>query len=341
MSAESAVLPAPAATGRHCAEPQIEARDLHKVYPGGVRALDGLSFRVDTGTVFALVGPNGAGKTTAVKILTTLSKPTSGQAWVGGVDVIGAPGRVRRLIGCVTQHSSVDLTATGRENLMLQGRLYRLAARELKEQVSVLLETFDLAETADRPARTYSGGMQRRLDLAMGLIHRPQVLFLDEPTVGLDPEARAALWALISGLARRESLTVLLTTHYLDEADNLAAQLAIVDRGRVVACGSPQELRGELRGDAIHAELRADFAEDLVHAALARADGVRNLMIDGNQLHAQVDDGPAAVPVLLTSLESAGIGVASVTMARPSLADVYLRYAGRSFRAADSGRSRS
>src|SRR5262245_65568307 len=220
----------------------IDARGLVKTYPGDVRALDGLSFEVEAGTGVGLLGPNGAGKSTTVKTLTTLSRADEGEAFVAGVDVLRDPARVRRSIGVVTQRSGVDPQATGRENLVLQGEIHRLARSALRARTDELLARFDLVDAADRLARTYSGGMQRRLDIAIGLVHRPAVLFLDEPTTGLDPEARTTMWEEIARLAADEGLTVLLTTHYLEEADRLASRLAIVDRGRVVAEGSPSEL---------------------------------------------------------------------------------------------------
>jgi ABC-2 type transport system ATP-binding protein len=308
----------------------IEARELTKTYGKDVRALDGLGFTVEAGTVFGLLGPNGAGKSTTVKILTTLSRPDSGQATVAGVDVLAHPGRVRRAIGLVAQRSGVDLEATGRENLTLQGQVYGLRGAELRGRVGELLERFGLAEAADRVARGYSGGMQRRLDIAMGLIHRPRVLFLDEPTTGLDPEVRADMWAEIAHLSA-EGLTILLTTHYLEEADRLAGRLAIVDRGRVVAEGSPNELKGELRGDAIQVELGDPEPDGRAHAALDRVPGVWEVTIEGRSLRARTDDGSAAVPAVLQALEAGGLRVASVTIARPSLDDVYLRHTGRSF----------
>jgi ABC-2 type transport system ATP-binding protein len=307
----------------------IEARELTKTYGKDVRALDGLGFTVEAGTVFGLLGPNGAGKSTTVKILTTLSRPDSGQARVAGVDVLAHPERVRRAIGLVAQRSGVDLEATGRENLTLQGQVYGLRSAELRGRVGELLERFGLAEAADRVARGYSGGMQRRLDIAMGLIHRPRVLFLDEPTTGLDPEVRADMWAEIAHLSA-EGLTILLTTHYLEEADRLAGRLAIVDRGRVVAEGSPNELKGELRGDAIQVELGDPEPDGRAHAALDRVPGVWEVTIEGRSLRARTDDGSAAVPAVLQALEAGGVRVASVTIARPSLDDVYLRHTGRS-----------
>jgi ABC-2 type transport system ATP-binding protein len=316
-------------------EPAIEARGLVKSYPKGVTALQGLSFAVAPGTIFGLLGPNGAGKSTAVKILTTLAQPDEGRATVAGIDVVAAPDRVRRTIGAVSQGSGVDVQATGRENLRLQGHIYGLHGRSLEHRVDELLERFGLAEAADRVARGYSGGMQRRLDIAMALVHDPQVLFLDEPTTGLDPEVRADMWQQISSLSANQGKTVLLTTHYLEEADQLAARLAIVDRGKVVAEGTPDALKRELRGDAIHVELAAS-QNGRVQQALAELEAVREVAVEGRSLRARADDGGRAVPALLQALEAHGIAVTEVRVARPSLDDVYLRYAGRTFDAADA-----
>jgi ABC-2 type transport system ATP-binding protein len=285
--------------------------------------------------VFGLLGPNGAGKSTTVKVLTTLSRPDSGEARVAGIDVLAEPVRVRQAIGVVSQRSGVDVQATGRENLVLQGQLHGLYGRELAQRVDSLLERFGLADAADRIAGTYSGGMQRRLDIAMGLIHTPQVLFLDEPTTGLDPEVRAGMWKEISRLAADEGLTILLTTHYLEEADRLAQRLAIVDRGRVVAEGSPEQLKAELRGDAILIELAEREAGRRVNGALQEVPGVREVAIDGGSLRARADDGGRAVPMVLAALEAQSVPVAAVTVSRPSLDDVYLRYTGRAFSEAD------
>src|SRR5579859_7250330 len=313
----------------------IVVSDLVKTYGSKVRALDGLSFAVESGTVFGLLGPNGAGKSTAVKILTTLSRPDSGAADVAGIDVVRSPDRVRRIIGCVSQKSGFDRQATGRENLMLQGHMYGMHGAALKDRVSELLDRFDLTEASGRIARTYSGGMQRRLDIAMGLIHRPRVLFLDEPTTGLDPEVRAGMWDEISLLAREEGITILLTTHYLEEADRLAHRLVIVDRGRVVAEGSPDELKSSMGGDTIYVDLQTGQVHDAALRALQRVEGVHETSIDESTVRARAGSGAATVPVVLAALEADGVGVASVTVARPSLDDVYLRYAGRAFDRAD------
>jgi ABC-2 type transport system ATP-binding protein len=317
----------------------IEAKGLVKTYPGDVRALDGLGLEVEQGTIFGLLGPNGAGKSTTVKILTTLSRPDEGEARVAGIDVLRDPGNVRRRIGVVGQRGGLDSQATGRENLVLQGEVHRLPKPGLRARADELLDRFGLSDAADRIARTYSGGMQRRLDIALGLIHRPEVLFLDEPTTGLDPEVRAAMWDEISRLAAEDGLAILLTTHYLEEADRLASRLAIVDRGRVVAAGSPEQLKSELRGDAIELELAAPATNGKVPAALAAVDGVHDIVLDGIALRARADSGPARVPAVLAALDSAGVDVAAVIVARPSLDDVYLRHAGRRFDDSDERRA--
>ncbi|HEY0760318.1 MAG TPA: ATP-binding cassette domain-containing protein [Acidisarcina sp.] len=313
----------------------IEARDLVKTYPNKVRALDGLTFSVQTGVIFALLGPNGAGKSTTVKILNTLSRADSGTARVSGFDVKRDAGRVRFAIGCVAQKPGSDLAASGRENLTLQGKIYGIAGSALKQRVGELLERFNLADAADRMVRTYSGGMQRKLDIAMGLIHRPHVLFLDEPTTGLDPEARAEMWDEVARLAS-EGLTVLLTTHYLEEADRLASRVAIVDRGKVVVEGTPEQLKGELFGDAVQIDLLELATDGRAGEVLGRLEGISEVSIQGPSIRARAQLGATAVPSMLAALESSGLRVASVRVNRPSLDDVYLRYTGRSFSQAES-----
>ncbi|MFI6351318.1 ATP-binding cassette domain-containing protein [Streptomyces sp. NPDC050743] len=320
--------------------PAVEARRLVKTYPGDVTALNGMDITVAPGTVFGLLGPNGAGKSTTVKILTTLARPDSGTAAVAGHDVLRHPDRVRRAIGVVAQQSGADPVATGRENLQLQGRLYGLAGTALNRRVDELLERFSLADAARRPVKGYSGGMRRRLDVALGLVHRPEVLFLDEPTTGLDPEARTAMWEEIGRLAGEEGLTILLTTHYLEEADRLAERVAIVDRGRIVVEGTPDALKGELRGDAVHLELGEPVGEagrTLLTGALTALPGVHEALCEGRRISVRADDGAATVPALLAALDRAGVTVSSATVARPSLDDVYLRHAGRRYAEAEAG----
>jgi ABC-2 type transport system ATP-binding protein len=313
----------------------IVVEGLEKTYGRRVRALDGVSFRVHEGEVFGLLGPNGAGKSTTVRVLATLTEPDAGRAEVAGRDVFREPAAVRGVIGYVPQQSGVDRAATGRENLVLQGRVHGLRGRALAERIDELLETLGLAGAADRIVRTYSGGMKRRLDIGLGLIHRPTVLFLDEPTTGLDPEARAGMWDELGRLAERERLTVLLTTHYLEEADQLADRLAIVSRGRVVVEGTPEGLKRELSGDAVTVELadgRAGDAEVAVRALAPVCDASE----DGRLVRARVENGGRAVPKILAALEASGIPVASVTVSRPSLDDVYLHFTGRDFRTEDA-----
>jgi len=308
----------------------IVAEDLRKSYGKGVLALDGLSFTVPAGTIFGVLGPNGAGKSTTVRILCTLSRADSGRATVAGADVTADPQGVRRRIGYVGQNSGVDKEATGRENLLLQGRLQGLGGAALSGRVDELLEVIDLKAAQHRVVRTYSGGMKRRLDIAMGLVHRPQVLFLDEPTTGLDPESRAAMWGEVRRLSEVEALTILLTTHYLEEIDRLASAMVIVDRGRVVAEGTPETLKRRLEGDTIRAQLAqaAQSGEARACAERLGLKGVRALE-DGRVLSARAANGAQAVPGLLSALEQAGVRVDEVAVARPSLDDVYLTLTGR------------
>jgi len=317
----------------------LAAVELVKTYRPGrkaapVQALDGLSIEVEQGTVFALLGPNGAGKSTTVRILTTLSRPDSGQAWVAGLDVLLRPDDVRRSIGLVSQKPSGDPMATGRENLVLAARIQGLTAADASARAQQLLDRFALAPAADRLVKTWSGGMARKLDVALGVVHSPRVLFLDEPTTGLDPEARAEMWAEISRLAAEEDVTVLLTTHYLDEADRMAGRLAIVDSGRVVVEGTPDALKRQLHGDTVQVQLAGPGAVLAGMAALRGLPHLHDVTTEGPVLRARADGGAGAVPAVLTALEQAGLTAVSVTVGRPSLDDVYLRYVGRSFEVA-------
>jgi ABC-2 type transport system ATP-binding protein len=315
----------------------IAVEGLERTYGKDVRALDGVSFAVREGEIFGLLGPNGAGKSTTVRVLATLTKADAGRAVVAGHEVEREPDAVRRAIGYVAQQSGVDLEATGRENLLLQGHLQGMGGADLDTRVAELLDLLGLADAKDRVVRGYSGGMKRRLDIGLGLIHRPRVLFLDEPTTGLDPEARAAMWEELERLAAMESLTVLLTTHYLEEADKLANRLAIVSRGRIVAEGTPEGLKQTLRGDSVTAELEDGDGRAAEGAEAVRAvAGVLDVSADGHVLRARVENGGRAVPGILSALEARDLAVASVTLSRPSLDDVYLHYTGRDFKTDDT-----
>ncbi|MFG2138760.1 ATP-binding cassette domain-containing protein [Streptomyces sp. NPDC048650] len=323
----------------HVADPAVEAVDLVKSYPAGknkppITALRGLSFAAAKGTVFGLLGPNGAGKSTTVKVLSTLSAADSGSARVAGIEVGTRPEQVRRVIGFLSQKSGTDPMGTATENLLLAGRLHGMSRRDAMARARELLDTFGLADAANRLVQTYSGGMARKLDVALCLMHRPQVLFLDEPTTGLDPHARSEMWAEVARLAGDEQMTVLLTTHYLEEADHLADRLAIVDKGTVVAAGTPNELKSGLRGDAVHVELAQ--ADNRALAVLQTVPQLRDVTMDGSAVRGRTDDGARALPPVLAALEEAGMAVRSATLARPSLDDVYLRHTGHSFDA-DAG----
>ena len=311
----------------------IVVEDLRKHY-GDVQALNGVSFKVAEGEVFGLLGPNGAGKTTTVKVLSTLTKPDSGRAEVVLQDVVKDPNGVRRSIGYVPQTSGVDRDATGRENLMLQGRIQRMQGTQLKARVDELLELVGIEDAANRVVRGYSGGMKRRLDVALGLVHRPRVVFLDEPTTGLDPEARVTMWEELGRIADREALTILLTTHYLEEADHLANRLAIVSRGEVVVEGTPNQLKQGLEGDSVTVEL-ADGKTAEARRVIEGLAGVREVRAEGRQLRSRVESGARAIPQILSALDRTGIAVEAVDSHRPSLDDVYLHFTGRHFRSED------
>jgi ABC-2 type transport system ATP-binding protein len=311
----------------------IVVQDLRKRY-GEVQALDGVSFAVHEGEVFGLLGPNGAGKSTTVRSLVTLTTPDSGSASVAGHDVLSEQNAVRRVIGYVPQDSGVDELGTGRENLMLQGRVQGMKGKDLRARTETLLELVGITDAADRIVKTYSGGMRRRLDIALGLVHRPRVLFLDEPTTGLDPEARVVMWDEVSRLARAESLTILLTTHYLEEADQLADRLAIVSQGKVVVEGTPGELKAGLRGDAVHVEVENAVVAE-AQRILATVGAPPEQVLEGRTIVSRVENGGRALPGIISALETAGIAVASVSLSRPSLDDVYLHFTGREFAAED------
>ena len=303
-----------------------------------VEAVRGITFAVPGGTVFGLLGPNGAGKTTTLRMLTTLLPIDGGTATVAGVDVARQPATVRQRIGYVSQAGGADDLATGRENLRLQGALYGAARGQLEGRVAELVERLDLSPFADRRVRTYSGGQRRRLDVALGLVHRPQVLFLDEPTTGLDPQNRAHLWEHVRSLAD-DGTTVVLTTHYLEEADALCDQVVIVDHGLVVAEGTPDALKREVVGESLALTVRDAGRLGEALGAVRAVDGVLDGTIDGAEVRLRVHDGSAVLPAVLGMLQARGVDVESVNLARPSLDDVFLARTGRSLRDAGGPRT--
>ena len=313
--------------------PVIRASGLRKQY-GEVKALDGLDLEVREGTVFGLLGPNGAGKTTTVKILTTLERADQGQASVLSLDVARDPAKVRAAIGYVPQELSADRYLTAREGLDFFARLYHLGAEARKKRVAELLELVDLTAAADRQVRTYSGGMKKKLDLACGLIHEPKVLFLDEPTLGLDVESRRAVWDHVASL-RSRGTTVILCTNDMAEADRLCDEIAILDRGKVVIQGTPADLRAGLGGDVVVIEPQDPDQVDAAERALASLDFVRESWREGHALYIGVARNETALPLLLDALKKFDVAVASVAYRRPDLAEVFVKHAGRRFAEAD------
>ncbi len=303
----------------------IEAQGLTKSY-GDVRALDGVDLTAPTGTVLGLLGPNGAGKTTAVRILTTLLPADGGSARVAGLDVATEAAELRGRIGLAGQYAAVDENLTGFENLQMVGQLYHLPKGEPKVRATELLERFDLAEAGGRLVRTYSGGMRRRLDLAAALVARPPVLFLDEPTTGLDPRSRAGLWETIEGRVA-DGTTVLLTTQYLDEADRLADRISVIDHGQVIAEGSSDELKDQVGGESLEVTLEsADEAEAAV-AALAEVASQRP-ELDGVVLRVPIAERKGMIAAAVQRLNEAGVGIDDIAMRRPTLDDVFLKLTG-------------
>ncbi len=305
-------------------DPTIVVEDVRKQF-GEVVALDGVSFAVEAGTVLGLLGPNGAGKTTAVRILTTILPVEHGRASVLGIDVAQYPESVRLRIGLAGQYAAVDEVLTGRENLRLVGRLCHLPKREAAARADELLGRFGLSDAGDRSLKTYSGGMRRRLDLAAALVHRPPVLFLDEPTTGLDPGSRLDLWAIIGELVA-DGTTVLLTTQYLEEADRLADQIVVIDHGRVIAEGTASELKGRIGSTHIEVSVALDDV-DRTRAALSSV-GTPTLADTANGVAIQVADGSRAVVAAVRALDAAGIAVEGVDVREPTLDDVFLELTG-------------
>jgi ABC-2 type transport system ATP-binding protein len=315
----------------------IHVEGLRKIYGDKTEALKGITFEVREGEFFGFLGPNGAGKSTTIKILITLLEKTSGIASVLGFDSSRHPDEIRRRIGYAAQETGIDDDLTGRENLELQGRLYHLPKAKLRERVDELLDLMDLTQDANRSAGSYSGGMRKRLDLATGLIHSPRVLFLDEPTTGLDPQNRAALWKYLERLNREEKLTIFLTTHYMEEADRLCHRLAIIDHGHIMTEGAPADLKQQLGGDVISLTFRENGVP-LDKQLAAASTRLQNLeLVSGvnswdHGLNVIVREGGAAVPLVLRDLEGDGISVDRLSLTSPSLDDVFLKYTGHSIR---------
>lgn len=318
----------------------IETRKLRKVFQSRqnknqtVEAVKGLDLEVRQGEIFGFLGPNGAGKTTTLRMLTTLIPPTDGEARITGFDLLKEPKRVRAQIGYVSQAGGTDATATGRENLLLQAQLYGMSRRDSVQRTDELLISLELTSFADRVARTYSGGQRRRLDLALGMVHRPRLLFLDEPTTGLDPQSRARLWEEVRKL-RESGTTIFMTTHYLEEADALADRLAIIDDGQIVAEGTPTALKHEIAGDVVTLGLEtANGGWEKAHHLLSQQPFVREIHPAEGVFQLYVQQGEQSLPAILRLMDSANLEVRTVALSRPTLDDVFLRQTGHSLREA-------
>ncbi|MDH4160481.1 MAG: ATP-binding cassette domain-containing protein [Actinomycetota bacterium] len=315
--------------------PTIEAVGLVKHY-GSVKALDGLDLTVDEGTVLGLLGPNGAGKTTTVRVLATLLKPDAGHATVAGFDVVRQAQQLRRVIGLSGQYAAVDENLTGFENLYLFGRLYQLPKSEARSRAESLLEQFSLTAAAGRTAKTYSGGMRRRLDLASALIGRPRLLFLDEPTTGLDPRSRLGMWEVIRGLVR-DGVTLLLTTQYLEEADALADVIAVVDEGRIIARGTADALKGQVGGERIEVVVRhADDVPAAVDVLSRDCGGGAEVDQHTRRITVPAHGGAQRLVQVVRDLDELGIGIDDIGLRRPTLDDVFLSLTGHAAEPADA-----
>jgi len=323
----------------------VQVENLVKTYGDGTQAVKGISFKVDDGEFFGFLGPNGAGKSTTIKILTTLLRKTSGLANVAGHDIEHDPQKVRKLIGVQMQDTVIDEDLTGRENLILQGHLHQMHGEELKERVNTLLKIVDLEDAADKRSAYYSGGMKKRLDLASTLVHRPKILFLDEPTTGLDPQSRATVWSYLKEL-NQEGITIFITTQYLEEVDRLCRRLAILDHGEIVAQGSPSELKSEIGADRItlgfeNGNPEAGALKDKAKQVLGNLGGITEVVDSDEGIVIYAKNGGFLVPDIVRAFDGAGIKLASIGVSSPTLDDVFLKHTGRRIRPEEIDKSRA
>jgi len=311
----------------------IEVKHLRKEFNGSVRAVDGIDLKVNDGEIFGLLGPNGAGKTTIIRMLATMTRPTSGQAMVCGTDVTKDPDSVRHCIGIVFQDPALDDQLTGRENLDFHARMYGMPRKEREGRIMEVLELVELSDRADELAERYSGGMKRRLEIARGLMHRPRVLFLDEPTLGLDAQTRRVIWNYIMKLNKTYNITIILTTHYMEEADFLCGRVAIIDHGRILALGKPANLKDSMGGDVI--TLKVSDAAKM--ASLAKSmKGASKVKLHDNSVSVAMANAGSRIPGLLKGAEAAGIGVESVDLHKPTLEDVFIHFTGKTIRSQEA-----
>lgn len=312
----------------------VEVKNLTKVFNGTVKAVDNVSFEVDEGEIFGLLGPNGAGKTTIINMLTTVLKPTSGTALIAGYDIVRQPKEVRQLIGVVPQEYTADEDLSGYENALLCADLYGIPRSVSRQRISELLKLVELENAAHRLVETYSGGMRRRLELVCGLVSRPRLLFLDEPTLGLDVQTRAAIWNYIRRLKDEYNMTIFLTTHYLEEADSLCDRIAIIDHGRVLKIGSPSELKNSIGGDIIEIEVRED-ADDISNVLL-NVKHVKDVKRNNSTYIVRAELGEEAAPEIIEAVRAKGLHISRISLTKPTLDEVYLAYTGRKLRDAQA-----
>jgi ABC-2 type transport system ATP-binding protein len=311
----------------------ITVENLVEVYSDGTKAVDDITFNVKEGEFFGFLGPNGAGKSTTIKILTTLLRKTAGTATIAGYDIEKQAVAIRKIIGVQSQETTVDGDLTGRENITLQGHFHQMSGDKIKKRVNELLSLVGLEEAAEKRARNYSGGMKKRLDLATALIHKPKLLFLDEPTTGLDPQSRAAIWTYLEKLNKEEGITIFLTTQYLEEADRLCKRLSIIDTGKIVASGSPAELKREIGADSIRISLEnckkdGPNAKELIKSMT----GVTEIIESEECLNVYAKNAGLLIADIVRALDSSDIRLASVTFSSPSLDDVFMKHTGRRIR---------
>jgi ABC-2 type transport system ATP-binding protein len=311
----------------------ITVKNLVEVYSDGTKAVDDISFNVAEGEFFGFLGPNGAGKSTTIKILTTLLRKTSGTVTVAGHDITSAAPAIRKIIGVQSQDTTVDGDLTGRENITLQGHFQQMENERLKKRVNELLQLVGLESAADKRARNYSGGMKKRLDLATALIHEPKILFLDEPTTGLDPQSRTSIWSYLEKLNKEEGITIFLTTQYLEEADKLCKRLAIIDFGKIVASGSPIELKREIGADSIRIGLEnCDRDRAKAKSIIQSMTGVKEILDSEECINVYAQNASSLIADIVRALDSSDIRMTSVTFSQPSLDDVFTKHTGRKIR---------
>jgi ABC-2 type transport system ATP-binding protein len=312
----------------------VEVKNLTKIFNGTVKAVDNVSFEVNEGEIFGLLGPNGAGKTTIINMLTTVLKPTSGTALISGYDIVKHSKEVRQLIGVVPQEYTADEDLTGYENALLYADLYGIPRSISKQRINELLKLVELENAAHRLVETYSGGMRRRLELVCGLVSRPRLLFLDEPTLGLDVQTRAAIWNYIKKLKDEYNMTIFLTTHYLEEADSLCDRIAIIDHGRVLKIGSPLELKNSIGGDIIEIEVKED--NDDLSKILLGIEHVKDVKKNNSTYIVRTELGEEVAPEIIEAIRVRGIHISRISLTKPTLDEVYLAYTGRKLRDAQA-----